>query len=178
VSIDGRVLLLTGCPGVGKTTALRAAGRALADGDVDVAGFWTEEIRVRGERHGFRAVSFEGVVTEIAHVRFAGGPRVGKYGVDVAAIDAVLPSLAREADVYLVDEIGKMECLSDPFVTAMRRLLDRGRPVVATIAARGGGFIAEVRARRDVAELVLMRANRDTVPATVAAWVRERIRRR
>ncbi|MBI2218916.1 MAG: hypothetical protein HYU51_16645 [Candidatus Rokubacteria bacterium] len=48
-----------------------------------------------------------------------------------------------------VDEIGKMECLSRAFVEAVRALLDTAMPVVATVAARGGGFIEEVKRRRD-----------------------------
>jgi nucleoside-triphosphatase len=88
----------------------------------------------------------------MAHVDLPGPPRVGRYGVDVAAIDAVVDEvLAPRAgvDLHLVDEIGKMECLSPRFVRAMRALLDSGAPVVATIALRGG-FIArgEGAARR------------------------------
>lgn len=41
-------LLLTGRPGAGKTTVLRAAAQQLTG--LRLAGFYTEEIRVRGER--------------------------------------------------------------------------------------------------------------------------------
>jgi nucleoside-triphosphatase THEP1 len=53
-------------------------------------------------------------------------------------------------DAYLIDEIGKMECHCPEFVATMRRLLGEPIPVVATIALRGGGFIAEVKQRHDV----------------------------
>jgi hypothetical protein len=36
-----------------------------------------------------------------------------------------------------------MECLSERFVAAVRILISGCIPVVATIGARGGGFIAE-----------------------------------
>jgi nucleoside-triphosphatase len=71
-----------------------------------------------------------------------------------------------------VDEIGKMECLSPAFVKAMRALLDSTKRVVATIGARGGGFIAEVKAREDAEALVVMPGNRDELPDRVLAWLR------
>jgi nucleoside-triphosphatase len=50
----------------------------------------------------------------IADVDFPKVHRVGKYGVDVRQIDDAADRLAQgQADVYLIDEIGKMECLSD-----------------------------------------------------------------
>ncbi|PYN08550.1 MAG: hypothetical protein DME02_07250 [Candidatus Rokuibacteriota bacterium] len=43
-------LLLTGRPGVGKTTVIRAVAAAVPTRRV--GGFFSEEIRVRGERRG------------------------------------------------------------------------------------------------------------------------------
>lgn len=110
----------------------------------------------------------------MSHVDFPGPRRVGKYGVDVSVIDALAASALAEKDdteVYLVDEIGKMECLSPRFVAALRGLLDSRKPVVATIARKGGGFIAEVKERRDVEIWEVTRANRDGMPKEVLAWL-------
>jgi nucleoside-triphosphatase len=166
-------LLLTGRPGSGKTTALRAVGNALRR--QRVGGFYTEEIRRRGVRTGFRIVTFDGRRAVLASVERAGAPRVGKYGVDVAALDAVVDDalVTGGAKVHLVDEIGKMECLSGRFVRAMRALLDGGRPVVATVAQRGDGFIADVKGRPDIELWELTRANRDAMPARILAWLGE-----
>lgn len=168
-------LLLTGRPGVGKTTALRRAAAPLTGRRL--GGFYTEEIREAGARRGFRAVTLDGWQRDLARVDFPGSPRVGPYGVDVGTVAALVERALRPdaaVDVYLVDEIGKMECLSPRFVAAMRALLDSSRPVIATIALRGGGFIAEVKAREDVEALEVTRANRDELPARILAWVRER----
>ena len=167
-------LLITGPPGVGKTTAIRAVASELAG--ARLGGFFTEEMRSRGARRGFELVTFDGQRAVMAHVDRRGGPRVGKYGVDAAVLETTArTSLAvdREIDVYLVDEIGKMECLSPGFVAAMRALLDTGRPVVATIGERGGGFIDEVKRRPDVTLWRLTRDNRDAVPARVLTWLRD-----
>lgn len=68
-----------------------------------------------------------------------------------------------------------MECASDRFVAAIQRLLEGELPLVATIAKRGGGFIAEVKSRPDVRVEEVTRDNRDDLPDHVAAWVRGRI---
>jgi nucleoside-triphosphatase len=158
-------LLLTGAPGVGKTTVLRKlAGRLGTEG---LAGFYTEEIRAAGERQGFRLVTFGGLERVIAHVDFAKARRVGKYGVDVAALDEMIEAALApqpEASLFLVDEIGKMECMSERFVAAMRRLLDSRKRVVATVAQKGVGFIAEVKRRPDCELWTVTRANRDALP--------------
>lgn len=167
-----RLLLLAGRPGVGKTTVLRAVATALRGRPP--GGFYTEEIRARGERRGFRLVTFDGQDAVMAHVEFRGPQRVGRYSVDVTTIDrlaAAALALRPEVDVYLVDEIGRMECLAPGFVTALRRLLDAGRTVVATIAARGGGLIAEVKARPDAELWEVTRANRQALPGRVLAWL-------
>jgi nucleoside-triphosphatase len=158
-------LLISAVPGAGKTTVIRRVAEQLAA--KSLAGFYTEEIRFRGERRGFRLLSFDGKEAVIAHVDFPKTHRVGKYGVDVAAIDAaVATALAprRGTTLYLVDEIGKMECLSERFVASMRGLLSGSVPVVATVAKRGAGFIAEVKQRDDCELWTLTRANRDALP--------------
>ena len=169
-----RHLLVTGVPGSGKTTAIRKVAELSEE---NAGGFYTEEIRVRGERRGFRLIDFDGADAVIAHIDFPKTHRVGKYGVDVAAIDeAVEAALAARAGVrlYLVDEIGKMECLSERFVTLMRRLLSGTRTVVATVAQRGGDFMAEVKRRDDCELWTLSRANRDAMPQEILGWLAER----
>jgi nucleoside-triphosphatase len=167
-------LLLTGRPGVGKTTALRAAVPKL--GGFHLVGFYTEEIRARRVRHGFRLRTFDGLEAIIAHLDLP-PPRVSKYGVDVAMLDRVAATLSDPGDpsaIYLVDEIGKMECLSRAFVRAMRRLLDSGQTLVATIAQRGSGFIEEVK-RRDDAELwTVTETTRDALPDRIVGWIETR----
>lgn len=164
-------LLLTGHPGVGKTTALQRVAVRLREvqPDLRIGGFYTEEVRDdSGSRVGFRGETFgraeEEVFVVIARAG-ASGPRVGKYGVDVAAVDRLAQSLdPEEVDLVLLDEIGKMECHSEAFCEAVVRLLTAPVPVLATVARRGGRLIAAVKARPDTTVLEVTRENRDRLP--------------
>ena len=167
-------LLLTGAQGAGKSTAMRRLAELLGAAP---GGFYTEEMRAAGERRGFRLVAFNGWEAVIAHVEFPKTQRVGKYGVDLAAIDeasenTLVPSPG--VDIYVVDEIGKMECLSERFVARMRALLDSKLTVVATVASRGGGFIAEAKRREDCELWSLTRGNRDAIPGRILRWIRDK----
>jgi len=169
-------LLLTGRSGIGKTTVLRAAAQKLAR--LHLVGFYTEEIRENRERLGFRLVTFAGEHAIIAHVRLP-PPRVSKYGVDVATVDRFAAELAHArapSAVYLIDEIGKMECMSEAFVDGVRRLLENRRTLVATVAQRGGGFIDEVKRRRDVELWQVTPTTRDTLPDRIVEWVHATLR--
>jgi nucleoside-triphosphatase len=185
---DRRLLLLTGAPGVGKTTVIRRVAAALRDRHL--GGFYTEEIRSHGQRQGFRLITFDGQPEKtpdharaanleaasevIAHADLPKTWRVGKYGVAVPALDALVEkalALEPRTEVYLVDEIGKMECLSPRFIAAMRALLAGNRPVVATIALKGVGFIAEVKQLPQALLWLVTPKNRDQIPDQVLAWI-------
>lgn len=166
------LLLITGAPGIGKTTILQRAAEALSF--VTRRGFLTAELRTGGRRHGFRLIDFDGRDVTLAHHKLHSPHMVGRYGVDVAAFEKFVgPALKLDAGarVYLVDEIGPMECLSPKFVQAMRRLCDEAKaPVVATVALRGTGFIAEVKARAGVTLWEATLETRGALPERVAEW--------
>ncbi len=160
-------ILLTGRPGVGKTTVIMRLADCLRG--QDVSGFYTEEIRERGHRKGFLAVTLSGRTAVLAHVGIRSRFLVGRYGVDVNGFEELaLPELGRPCDTILIDEIGKMECFSGRFVTAVWKLLDGRTQVVATVANKGAGFIAKVKARPDVEVWEVTRSNRDELPQRLA----------
>jgi len=77
-------------------------------------------------------------------------------------------------DACLIDEIGRMECHCPQFIEAIRRLLEGPVPLVATIALRGGGFVADVKNRPDVQIVEVTQGNRQSLPGQIAAWVKQR----
>ncbi len=166
-------LLVTGVPGIGKTTLVRSVAERLQD--LRVSGFYTAEERGPHGRTGFRVVTLDGREGLLARAGAGDGPRVGRYTVLLRSFEATaLPSLElREGvDVYVLDEIGKMECCSPRFVAAARRLLDSGVPLLASVAQRGPGLIAEAKARPDVQVIEVTRQNRDRLVEDLAAQFR------
>jgi len=168
-----KALLLTGRPGIGKTTVIRRVAEALKG--ERISGFYTEEVRSQDERTGFRIVTLDGSSRLMASTDIHSPHRVGKYGVDVAAIDAVagLTLAPNSAQVYLVDEIGKMECASKTFVNAVRRLFAADRVVVAAVARKGEGLIAEVKRLPGIELWEVTAENRDRLSKEVTDWVRK-----
>jgi nucleoside-triphosphatase len=171
-------ILITGLPGVGKTTVIRTLAKRLEEHGP--AGFYTEEIRdKRGMREGFRLVTLCGRQLVLSHVRHP-GPRVSRYGVDVEGFERLLEELDLRhspAPLIIIDEIGKMECFSGRFIDVVTLLLDGPKPLVATIALKGEGFIQRVKGRPDCRLVTVTRENRDRLPDELASELQARLRR-
>ncbi len=157
---------------MGKTTVICKVGDQLRE--KRIGGFYTREIRKGGERCGFLLETFAGLQKTIAHIDFPHVQRVSKYGVDIASINAAVNSALTpdpDVDLYLVDEIGKMECLSSSFIAAMEKLFDCGKPLVATISKKGSGFIEQVKHRPDALIWEVTHDNRDKLPEQIFNWL-------
>ncbi len=128
------VYLLTGRPGTGKTSLIK---QVVADFKGKAGGFYTEEIRDKRGRLGFRLVTLDGQEAILAHTDFGSQYRVSRYGVDVESLDRVgvsaLGRAASESDLVVVDEIGKMELFSTAFSETVTRIIGSGKRVVGTI---------------------------------------------
>ncbi|MCX7981626.1 MAG: NTPase [Syntrophales bacterium] len=161
-------IFLTGLPGCGKTTIIKNVIEKIGP-HLPISGFFTSEIRTEHTRVGFSITTTDGKEGILAHINFKSKYKVGRYGVDLAGFERiVLPCLlGKSSSLYVIDEIGKMECLSLPFCTAVRELLSREIPIIGTIALRGGGIIAEVKARKDIQIWEVTPANRDTLPMKI-----------
>jgi nucleoside-triphosphatase len=126
MSPDSVRILLTGRPGYGKTTAVMKIVDSL-DSE-RLAGFYTQEIRKNSIRKGFSWKRLDGAEGTLAHVDIKGRFKVGKYGVDIEGFDEnavpVLDIERTDADLFVIDEIGKMECFSKKFVIAIRTLFE------------------------------------------------------
>ena len=157
-------ILITGLPGVGKTTLIKKLTENLKD--LNPVGFYTEEIREKGIRKGFELMSLDGRKGLLSHIDIKSSYRVGKYGVNIKGFEDFLdsiPFLDHKVRVIIIDEFGKMECLSDKFKNLLKEILDSEKVVVATIARKSNGFIAEIKKRDDIKLFEITPSNRKSL---------------
>eukprot|EP00039_Didymoeca_costata_P002322 m.59341 g.59341 ORF g.59341 m.59341 type:complete len:205 (-) comp11240_c0_seq2:69-683(-) len=195
------LILLTGPPGVGKTTAiLSVLGKMKSQQEGEgvtglnapsTAGFFTRELRENVDHGNPRRTGFEivdiitGDVCKLASVSPEGsrdrGPKVGRYTVNVRGFETLaIKSLTSGAEganqVLIIDEIGKMELLSNRFCKRLNEILacatnQENLLVVGTVAQKGAGLIA--RSKEMATELVtLSPETRDDVPDIVFGHIK------
>ena len=161
-------ILLTGKPGIGKTTAIKRIVERLDSQNLN--GFWSREIREKKKRIGFSIETLSGERGILAHVNQKVGPKVSKYRVNVEDIESIIiPELQRARDLgqfIIIDEIAKMELFSRKFVDEVLRCLDTRR-VIGTIQERHHPVLDRIRSRDDVRIIELTSCNRDQIPQQV-----------
>jgi nucleoside-triphosphatase len=164
MQVKSKNILITGLPGVGKTTLIKKLYEELKP--LRPVGFYTAEIRQEGVRKGFELISLDGTRGLLSHRELKSPYRVGSYRVDVKGFEEFLASISwsnPSARLVIIDEIGKMECLSEKFKKLLIEILDSDKWLIATIALKGGGLIAEVKERQDVKLFTMTKSNRDSL---------------
>jgi nucleoside-triphosphatase len=170
-------LLVTGPPHSGKTTAVERTVDRLAERGYEAGGLVAPEMREGGDRVGFALRDvLTGEQRVMAHVDRESGPTVGKYRVDVGAVDdlagGALRRAASDADYVVVDEVAPMELYSDAFVAGVELALDDDQPLLAAVAEGGEmGFVGTVKAREDAELFEVTEETRDELPAELAGRV-------
>ncbi len=154
---------VTGKPGVGKTTLLIRLSEKISH---QKGGFFTAEIREHGIRTGFRIQTFDGKRGILADL-LPGGPRVGKYRVRVEEFEKIgvecLANALRNADVILLDEIGKMELQSPRFRALLPSLFHSPKPLVATFSEGLAHIRQQAESLNDARVWLITPKNRDAL---------------
>lgn len=149
---------------MGKTTLIIKLSEALKH--LHPVGFYTAEIREGGVRKGFELISQEGKKALLSHKEIRSPYQVGHYKVDIQSFEDFLISISfsnSSTRLIIIDEIGKMECLSDRFKKLLNETLDSEKWVIASVALKGSGLIAEVKRRKDVRLFEITKKNRDSL---------------
>ncbi len=130
-------ILITGKPGSGKSTVARDIIREL---DIKAGGISTPEIRGEHGRTGFMIRDiYTGNEEIMASVDIKTKPKVGKYGVDLKALDDIGVSAIDEAienpqiEFIVIDELGAMELCSRNFEMAVEAAFSTDKDMLAIL---------------------------------------------
>jgi len=163
----------------------------LASLGVRCQGFYTAEtLQTKGSaRDGFDIVCHpSGVRRALARKATASGvdssawrARTGPYKVDVSAIDEtvvpVLTAARPHPDIYVIDEIGRMEMHSKKFCKAVEALFGSGSLLFGSIAAPRYGHVVpyceRLKRRKGVCVLGLKKSTREEVSGELQRRIRE-----
>ena len=169
-----RVLLLTGNPGVGKTTVLMKAVNALKENGCRVGGMISREAREGGTRVGFEILDLSnGRSGWLAHVNPKSGPQVGRYRVNIDDLNRIgaqaITDAVANCAVVAIDEIGPMELFSAKFKDAVHKALESSNPVLAVVHWKARDkLINEAKNRGDAEIFAVTQENRNNLPKILA----------
>ncbi|MEM3577465.1 MAG: NTPase [Candidatus Bathyarchaeia archaeon] len=172
--MEKRIILLTGSPGIGKTTVLTKIVQILREKGYTVGGMISREARSCGTRVGFEILDIASSRRGwLAHINQPTGPSVGKYRVNIedlngVGVDAILKAV-RDADIIVIDEIGPMELFSEKFKQAVKTAVDSKKPLIGVVHWKAKDkLIEEIKAREDAEVHVVNFENRDELHAVIA----------
>ena len=172
-----RVLLITGAPGVGKTTVLVKTVDALKARGISVGGMISRETRESNARVGFEIFDLiRGKRGWLAHVNQKTGPQVGRYRVNLEDLENVGAQAIIEAlekcNVIAIDEIGPMELHSQKFKQAVTHALESKKLVIGVVHARAKDpLINQAKNREDAEILTVTLSNRAIFPQSLTNQV-------
>lgn len=168
-----RITLLTGSPGIGKTTILIKITESLKAKGYKVGEMISREVRSCGTRVGFEILDIgDSRCGWLAHVNQLTGPRVGKYRVNIEDLnsvgaDAIIRAVG-ESDIIAIDEIGPMELFSEKFKRAVKMAVESRKPLVGVVHWKAlDKLIDDIKARQDAEIYVVNFENRDKLHGAI-----------
>lgn len=177
VSDRPRILMITGAPGVGKTTVLQKTINNLKAKGFTIGGILSREMREKGQRIGFELIDLgEGTKGTLASESGMIGPRIGKYRVNLKVLaDIGVRALQKSLefrDITIIDEIGPMELFSPEFKRAVQRALESDKPVLGVLHRKINDPLANTIRNHPAAKLIeVTLENRSTLADTITDLV-------
>jgi nucleoside-triphosphatase len=176
-----RILILTGAPGVGKTTLLTKTVDALKTKGVRVGGMITSEVREGNVRMGYEILDLTSNKQGwLAHVNGQGGPQVGKYNVNLNDLDkvgaAAITQALEKCDVIAIDEIGPMELFSEKFKQAVAQALESKKLMLTVVHGKAKDpLVTQIKRRVDAEIFNVTFCNRENLTEQLTRKVFEMI---
>jgi len=174
---------ITGMPSVGKTQTLIKIIEKIQKSGYKVEGMITEPIIEKKKRIGFYVVDWQTREKEVfAHIEMDTKDKIGKYGVDINALESIgVPAVEKAIEdedihVIIIDEIGKMEMLSERFCDVVIDALDSDKPIMVTLHKKSRSpLLQDVRRRDDIRILEVTPVNRNLLPYKIEKIMAEKL---
>ncbi|MGF3584171.1 MAG: NTPase [Thermoplasmatota archaeon] len=174
---------ITGMPSVGKTQTIIKIIEFLEESGYKVEGMITEPIVEKKKRVGFYVVDWLTKEKEVfAHINIDNKEKVGKYGVDINALERVgIPAIEKaindpEINIIVIDEIGKMEMMSERFCEIVIEAMDSDKPILVTLHKKSRSpLLQDVRRRDDIRILEVTPVNRNLLPYKIEKIMEEKL---
>jgi len=157
-------VFIAGAPGIGKTTLVSRLHRDLAS--LLIRGFYKEAIQEYQILKGYRIATFDYQELILAHVHIVGPDRMGEFGINLDGFNKLITQQLMpdsKVELFLIDEIGLMECASLQFHHMIQKILNSQIPLIATIASREVLDILKLKDRKDISMLNMTYNNRDSI---------------
>ncbi len=169
---------ITGLPNAGKTYALLKVIEMLEEAGGRVGGMVTEPILEDGRKRGFWIMDWATKRREVlASPEIDSKGEVGSPGVDIEVLNGIgvhaVRKATEEADIIVVDEVGKAEMESEEFVEAVKDALDSEKPVILTLHKKSRNpLLQDIRRRDDVRILEVTPVNRNLLPYKIVGLLK------
>lgn len=169
---NSRLFLITGIPGVGKTTLISKIVLWLRKSGISVGGVYSKEKRSGRVRTGFVMTDLlSGFQKELASIE-GEGPRMGRYRVNLKNLGEFAAPAVENAvsscEIIVLDEVGPMELISPEFRRAVKHVIESSKPVLMVIHLRmRDPLIDEIKSRDDAISFEVTPDNRNQLEETI-----------
>ncbi len=133
------IFIVTGDPGIGKTTVVMRVAEMLKQKGLKVGGMVSREVRRNHVRMGFEFVDLITNESAMLASTTGSGPRMGKYFVNLDGCSFAVERLIwaiKDSDVIICDELGPMEFKSKEFVECAKDMLELDKPIIVVVHKR------------------------------------------
>lgn len=171
-------MILTGKPGIGKTTLIIKLVRSLKvkNPQWKIIGFYSEEVRKDGKRIGFDLISFDEKRGTLARTDeyYIGNKKTkfGRYYLNLDDLDKLSSNLNMKADLVVIDEIGKMEIISPVFQSEVLRCFQNSR-VLCTMGQFSNPFIDQILQFSNITIFTITNENRGIIMTKILDQIYE-----
>ncbi|XP_068085230.1 nucleoside-triphosphatase THEP1 [Anabrus simplex] len=171
-----KYFMLTGVPGVGKTTLIKKICDILSKNGVSQKGYYTEELRNASKRVGFDVVTLNGERGPLARIDTGSGRfKVGRYNVLIESFEnLVLPIFNNlqqsSCPVLVIDEIGKMELFSKNFQKKVEEVFKSDQLILGTVpSASSDQLVRKIKTNPRTRVIEVTHSNRNDLAQTIAS---------